>query len=157
MKDTRTGAGSVPVSALVLGLAGVVPFVWGAATEISPFLFDLGQDVLGPRFVGQCVLVFYGTIILSFMSGVLWGFATRAQGGTATLGYALSVLPALWAFFFVGGGADRAAWFLIAGFVGLLGLDYGFWRLGLAPAWWMQLRNLLTLLVVGCLTLGLLF
>ena len=157
MKDTRTGAGSVPVSALALGLAGVIPFLWGAATEISPFLIDLGQDMFGTRIDGQNVLVFYGTIILSFMSGVLWGFSTRAEGGTATLGYTLSVLPALWAFFFVGGGADRAARFLIAGFIGLLGLDYGFWRLGLAPGWWMQLRNLLTLLVVGCMTLGLLF
>ena len=156
MKDTSLLPVEVPRSALLLGLAGVLPFVWGAATDAVPALFQVGQDIFGPRFVGQYVLIFYGTIILSFMSGVLWGFATKAEGRTATLGYGLSVTPALWAFFFVGGGADRATWFLIAGYMGLLGLDYLFWRYGLAPAWWMQLRNLLTALVVGCLVVGLL-
>ncbi|MEC7670198.1 MAG: DUF3429 domain-containing protein, partial [Pseudomonadota bacterium] len=37
------------------------------------------------------------------------------------------------------------------GFIALLGLDFTFWRWGLAPAWWMQLRVLLTTLVVACL------
>lgn len=150
-------APDVPRPALALGLAGVLPFLWGAATEMVPALFAVGQGLIGPRFVGQYVLIFYGTIILSFMSGVLWGFATRAEGRQAALGYGLSVLPALWAFFFVGGGADRATAFLIAGYLGLLALDYGYWRAGLAPDWWMQLRNLLTGLVVLCLLLGLLF
>jgi len=158
MSETSgAGASRVPPAALALGLAGVIPFAWGAATEISPALFDWGQRALGARFVGQYVLVFYGTIILAFMSGVLWGFAARTTGATAAAGYAVSVVPALWAFFFVGGGAERASWFLIAGFVGLLGLDYGFWRLRLAPMWWMSLRNLLTALVVACLAVGLAF
>ncbi|MCV6597419.1 MAG: DUF3429 domain-containing protein [Mangrovicoccus sp.] len=158
MKDLQQNSDpEIPRAALILGLAGVIPFFWGALTEISPALLQWGQEILGGRFIGQYVQIFYGTIILSFMSGVLWGFATKAQGSTAALGYGLSTLPALWAFFFVGGGADRSSWFLIAGFLGLLGLDYGFWRLGLAPSWWMSLRNFLTLLVVGCLTLGLLF
>ena len=157
MKDTRDVDVPIPPAALWLGLAGVLPFVWGAATEISPAIHAAGMDVIGPRFVGQYVLIFYGTIILAFMSGVLWGFATRATGRDAALGYGVSVIPALWAFFFVGGGADRATWFLIAGYLGLLGLDYGFWRVGLAPTWWMNLRSLLTALVVGCLTLGIMF
>jgi len=157
VRDTHPDEVPVPRAALGLGLAGVIPFVWGAATEISPAVMEWGRQVIGPRFVGQYVLIFYGTIILSFMSGVLWGFSARTRGATAALGYALSVLPALWAFFFVGGGSDKSTWFLIAGFLGLLGLDYGFWRLGLAPPWWMTLRNLLTALVVACLTLGLLF
>ncbi|MEM8555181.1 MAG: DUF3429 domain-containing protein [Pseudomonadota bacterium] len=155
MKDTYDGGAPVPLAALVLGLAGVIPFVWGAATIAIPALFELGQTVIGPRFVGQYVQLQYGTIILAFMSGVLWGFSTKATGNTATVGYSLSVVPALWAFFFVGGGADRAAVFLIAGYLILLGLDYGFWRLGLAPSWWMKLRNLLTTLVVASLVTGL--
>jgi len=157
MKDTRHVDAPIPPAALWLGLAGVIPFAWGAATEISPAVFAFGMDLIGPRFVGQYVLIFYGTIILAFMSGVLWGFAARTTGRTAAIGFAVSVIPALWAFFFVGGGADRATWFLIAGYLGLLGLDYGFWRVGLAPPWWMNLRSLLTALVVGCLTLGILF
>jgi hypothetical protein len=157
MKDTRDTTPQVPRAALWLGLAGVIPFAWGALTEISPAVHGFGLDVIGPRFVGQYVLIFYGTIILSFMSGVLWGFATRMTGRDAAIGYTVSVIPALWAFFFVGGGADRATWVLIVGFIGLMGLDYGFWKLGLAPPWWMNLRSLLTALVVGCLTLGILY
>jgi hypothetical protein len=88
------------------------------------------------------------------MSGVLWGFATKAEGRVAATGYALSVLPALWAFFMVGGGAVAAGTSLIAGYVALLGLDYMFWKQGLAPPWWMRLRVLLTAVVVACLAVG---
>ena len=109
------------------------------------------MQVLGPRFIAPFVLLNYGQIILAFMSGVLWGFATRAKGGRAALGYTLSVLPALWVFFTVGAGAASSAGFLIAGFVGLLALDWVFWRQALAPEWWMRLRIMLTAVVVICL------
>jgi hypothetical protein len=85
------------------------------------------------------------------MSGVLWGFATKAEGAQAATGYALSVIPALWAFFFVGGGPTSAAIYLSAGFAGLLALDWSFARQGLAPAWWMSLRVGLTAIVLLCL------
>ncbi|SMX40550.1 DUF3429 domain-containing protein [Maliponia aquimaris] len=141
----------IPRSALLLGLAGVLPFAWGALTIHVPAAYDLGLATLGPRFVGPYVALFYGAVILSFMSGVLWGFATKAQGGQATTGYALSVIPALWAFFTTGGGEVTAALNLIFGFLGLLLLDFAFWRWGLAPPWWMRLRVLLTTLVLACL------
>jgi hypothetical protein len=44
-----------------------------------------------------------------------------------------------------------AATYLIFGFIGLLGLDWMFWRQGLAPPWWMRLRVGLTFVVVLCL------
>ncbi len=62
----------------------------------------------------------------------------------AAAGYALSVIPALWAFFMTGGGPVAAAMNLMAGFVGLLLLDWFFWRAGLTPEWWMRLRGILT-------------
>jgi hypothetical protein len=116
----------IPRPALFLGLAGVIPFLWGAATCTSTAMFDAGRLVFGARFVGPYVIVLYGTIILAFMSGVLWGFATKADGARAATGYALSTLPALWAFFFVGGGAEQALAFLVLGYLGLLVLDYRF-------------------------------
>lgn len=156
MKDTSPTADPIPRSALYLGLAGVLPFAWGAATIHSPTLYDFGSGTFGARFVGQYVQIFYGAVILSFMSGVLWGFAAKAHGPAGPIGYGLSVIPALWTFFMVGGGAQSALLSLAIGFIGVLGLDYLFWRYGLAPSWWMRLRQLITLLVVGCLTLGLL-
>jgi hypothetical protein len=145
---------SIPAAPLVLGLAGLIPFVWGAVTYLNGGLQAWGAEVLGPRFVGPYVQLFYGSVILSFMSGVLWGFATKAEGRQAATGYTLSVIPALWAFFMTGGGPVSAATNLIFGFVGLLLLDYAFYRWGLTPDWWMRLRVLLTGVVVACLAVG---
>lgn len=139
---------TIPRSALILGLAGLLPFFWGSATVLRPELGLWGQMNLGGRFIGPYVQLFYGAIILAFMSGVLWGFATKATGQMATASYALSVIPALWAFFMTGGGPTTAAINLIVGFLGLLLLDWHFWRLGLAPSWWMHLRGLLTAIVI---------
>ncbi|MBS1302219.1 DUF3429 domain-containing protein [Loktanella sp. SALINAS62] len=136
----------IPTGPLVLGLAGLLPFLWGALTALVPSLGEWAMLTLGGRFTAPFVQLSYGAIILSFMSGVLWGFATR-QGGL--LPYALSVIPALWAFFMVGGGPTAAGINLCAGFLGLLLLDWQFAKAGLAPAWWMQLRTLLTAIVVA--------
>lgn len=141
----------IPRTALLLGLAGLLPFAWGVVTLWFPAAALQTIALVGPRFVGPYVGLFYGAVILSFMSGVLWGFATKADGPVASWGYGLSVLPALWAFFTTGGGDQSAAVALIAGFAGLLGLDWLFWRHGLAPEWWMRLRLLLTAGVVLCL------
>lgn len=145
---------SIPKSALFLGLAGVLPFVWGAITTLFPAFGLQMAGHIGSRFIGPYVQLYYGAIILSFMSGVLWGFATKVEGQTATTGYVFSVLPALWAFFMTGGGPVTASVNLIAGFLGLLLLDWQFSRQGLAPPWWMQLRILLTTIVVICLLSG---
>lgn len=142
----------IPRPALALGLAGLLPFLWGAATLVSPTLAQATLNMIGPRFAGPYVLITYGTVILCFMSGVLWGFATRATGWA---GYALSVAPALWAFFMVGGGPVQALSALITGFVVLLVIDLQFSHWGLTPRWWMRLRVILTAGVVLCLALGL--
>ena len=62
---------TIPRIPLILGLAGLIPFIWGALSAISPALQNLGIEIIGPRFVGPFVSLFYGAIILSFMSGVL--------------------------------------------------------------------------------------
>ena len=145
---------SIPRSALWLGLAGLIPFVWGALTTLNPALAEWGLRSFGARFIGPYIQLYYGAVILSFMSGVLWGFATKAEGAAATTGYALSVIPALWAFFMTGGGPTTAGINLIFGFVGLLLLDFHFARLRLAPPWWMPLRLFLTTIVLACLAAG---
>jgi hypothetical protein len=145
----------IPRAALWLGLAGLLPFLWGAATILHPGLAEWTSATLGNRFRGPYVQIAYGIVILSFMSGVLWGLATKASGRTAATGYALSVIPALWVFFTVGGGPEIASRNLIAGFVGILALDWLFWRQGLAPEWWLRLRLLLTVVAVACLSVWL--
>lgn len=148
--DTR-----IPRPALLLGLAGLIPFLWSAATHLSPALSAMAGQWLSPMFLGAYVGLTYGTVILAFMSGVLWGFATRAEGREATLAYTLSVIPALWAFFMVTDASDSSRIFLAAGFVGLLLLDAMFSAWGLAPRWWLRLRVMLTVVVLACLAIPL--
>ncbi|RKF14675.1 DUF3429 domain-containing protein [Roseovarius spongiae] len=145
---------SIPRAPLLLGLAGLIPFVWGAVTVLLP---DLGMWTvrnIGARFAGPYVMLFYGAIILAFMSGVLWGFAAKLDAARAPTGYALSVIPALWAFLMTGGGPTGAGISLMAGFIGLLGLDWLFWRHGATPPWWMELRVMLSAVVLACLAVG---
>ncbi len=69
----------IPRAPLLLGLAGLIPFLWGALSVLRPEVAAWGAGALGPRFVGPYVQLFYGAVILSFMSGVLWGFATLSR------------------------------------------------------------------------------
>lgn len=146
----------IPLSALILGLAGLIPFLWGAANVAYPPSGGWVGGWLPPMYRGTYVSLTYGVVILSFMAGVLWGFATKAKGAKAAAGYALSVVPALWAFFMVNGDPGNAAVNLAAGFAGLLMLDYFFALQGLAPGWWMRLRVLLTAVVLTCLAVPIL-
>ncbi|MFQ6547205.1 DUF3429 domain-containing protein [Aestuariibius sp. 2305UL40-4] len=141
----------VPRSAMLLGAAGLLPFLWGVLTTLSPEMAEFTRTTVGPRFLGTYLIISYGTVILAFMSGVLWGFATKTEGKAAAAAYALSTLPALWAFFVFGPGAQVAAQNLIIGYIGLLILDWGFQRQGLAPDWWLSLRIPLTAGVIACL------
>lgn len=141
----------IPRAPLWLGLAGLLPFLGGAFVIVT----DLEITASGFTFFfapeGQTILAHYGVVILAFMSGVLWGFATRSD---RALPYILSVLPALWTFFYATGPETRALLNLALGFIALLGLDAWFMAKSLAPPWWLRLRLLLTAVVVPCLLVG---
>lgn len=146
----------IPPSALLLGLAGLIPFLWGASSSAT-LLVEFMPITLPPAFAGPAILISYGTIILSFMAGVIWGFAAKADGPWLPFGLGLSVIPALWIFFFSGQPQGTMILALIAGFIGLLAIDHACVRKGLAPSWWLPLRVLLTAVVVFCLVIGFLF
>ena len=145
----------IPRPALILGLAGLIPFLWSAATHLSPALSSSAAQVLSPMFLGAYVGLTWGTVVLAFMSGALWGFATKAEGREATIAYILSVIPALWGFVMVSDASDTSAIFLATGFVGLLLLDAMFTAWGLAPRWWLRLRVMLTVGALACLAIPL--
>ena len=144
----------IPTGALILGLSGVLPFAWGAVTLHSEEAFNFGIENFGARFVGPLIQLSYGVIILCFMSGVLWGFATKMDEKNGSLGYILSVLPALWAFLSMGRGPISDTISLIVGFLAVLLIDRHFYLLKLTPLWWMKLRIPLTFLVISLLGLG---
>ncbi len=148
-----------PLAPLLLTLGGLIPFVMGAVIAAGWLNADMGDPdtggypLIGAR-DGALILTRYGVIILCFMSGVLWGFATKASGAQATACYVLSVIPALWAFLNPGTRADEALINLMIGFAGVLILDFAFARWGLAPKWWMTLRVPVTGVVISCLAIG---
>ena len=150
----------IPPAALLLGLAGLIPFFWAAllVLELFPGL-TLTEHLPAPLTGdGRLIMVRYGGIILPFMAGVLWGFATRAETPMmTTAAFTLSVLPALWWFFMPGTGVISALTNLATGFIGVLLLDYAFHRWGLTPRWWIALRVQLTTVVVICLAIGIFF
>ncbi len=146
-----------PRAAMVLGFAGLIPFLWGALTVLFPGLAAAAAGVVGERFTGAPVLIAYGTVILCFMGGVLWGFATQAEPEMAWKAYGTSVLPALWVFFAVGGTAAASLSALLVGFFAMLSLDLQFAQWKLVPRWWIGFRVILTLVVLVCLGIGFAF
>ncbi len=135
----------IPPAALLLGLAGLIPFmvcalvIWTGASV--PLIDDPARAMLA-----------YGALILSFLGGVRWGFALRmTDGGLQAQAFVLAVAPAI------------AAWFLLLGpvLMGLAVLPVMILLLGLAddqlpkvgvPIWYRGLRRLLTAgAVLSCL------
>ena len=145
----------IPNSALILGLAGLLPFFWGAATSLEFVAENLKLNGFSEKYIGSRISLIYGTIILAFMSGVLWGFAANVSGKRQPIGFILSVLPALWAFFTFNGLLINPLTGLIIGFLGVFAIDVRFHYWQLTPEWWLSLRCILTLLVIICLSVNL--
>lgn len=148
MSNTR-----IPTAPFLLGLSGLLPFLWGALSVIFPSLLPALQDAV-PMFFGQTILALYGLTILAFMSGTLWGFATLSAQPVAAWGYAFSVVPALWGVASFAFPDDTTCALLALGLVVLLPLDIRAITLGEAPKWWLKLRLILTAVAVVCLMVG---
>ena len=144
----------IPNSAFILGLSGLIPFFWGALSSLDLVLEKLKLSGLSEEYTGSGVNLIYGTIILAFMSGVLWGFAANVGDKRRPIGFILSVIPALWAFFTFNGLLMNPLISLIIGFLGVFAIDVRFHYWQLTPEWWLSLRCILTLLVVICLSVN---
>lgn len=136
-----------PQLALLLGYAGLVPFVsgalgiWGIPIGWRPFVLDALLD--------------YAAVILAFMGAIHWGLAMRGEASDikARLQLGLSVIPPLLGWAALAGGLPMALSlpvFLFA-FIGLYLADMHAVHEGLAPQWYPALRKPLTLAV--CLSL----
>ena len=145
----------IPNSALILGLSGLIPFFWGAVTSIDLVVENLKLTGFSEEYMGSRISLIYGTIILAFMSGVLWGFAANVGDKRRTVGLILSILPALWAFFTFNSTLINPFISLIIGFLGVVAIDVRFYYWQLTPEWWLSLRSILTLFVIIFLSVNL--
>lgn len=143
---TERQSTEVPRAAVLLGGAGLIPFV---GLAVCTWAYPMGGEA------GR-ILTAYGVVILSFMGGCRWGLAAAGMGqGPSTGMLAISVVPALWAW---------AAWFLLpetgvqialaVGLIALLAADIALTREGGAPPWWPRLRWPLSIGAAGSLLSG---
>lgn len=135
-----------PRTPLALATLGTAPFVVaaiGAATDtvFTPFPYSSVETI-----------IHFGIIVLSFLTGILWGFASHSAKGQSSYAYITGAIPVLYVFFaVVGTDADKLE-ALMFGFPALLTIDTSFQHSRLAPRWWLTLRIPTTLVIIACLT-----
>jgi hypothetical protein len=148
----------VPYPALVVAVAGLLPFLYGALLVLSPpgtwptiGLFPPDADG------GVALLERFGAVILGFMGGCLWGFASAPGRVPGLAVLAVSAVPAVLAALAIRPVPALSCIWLAFGFVVLQAIDVAMQRAGVAPAYWLSLRLPLTALVIACLLVGALY
>ena len=145
----------LPLFAILLGLAGLLPFAGCGLGALSP------DPALADR--SLLALVAYGSVILAFLGGVHWGFALDGSGADGSgaptvrvqrLRFGLGVLPSLlgWAALMLAfvGWPLLALVLLAAGVIATTLTEARATRQGLAPQSYMRLRWVLSAGVLVC-------
>lgn len=141
----------LPPIAIILGLAGLLPFLLCSLGALSPSSDGSTRSLLA--------LVAYGSTILAFLGGVHWGFALDGSGAVSErvqrARFGLGVAPSLigWAAMLVTfiGLPTTGLIVLTAGFVATTAVEAQAARRGLMPRRYMWLRWGLSGVVVVCL------
>ena len=141
----------LPPFAIVLGIAGLAPFVLCSLGALSLESDGSTRSLLA--------LVAYGATILAFLGGVHWGFALDGSGVATQrvqrARFGLGVLPSLigWAAMLVTfiGLPTPGLLVLTAGFIATTAVEGQAARRGLMPQRYMWLRWGLSVVVVVCL------
>ncbi len=134
---------TIPIGPMLLGIAGVIPFVGAVAMVI------FGP----PRFVEIATfsLLAYGAVILSFLGGILWG-SILARGFTEIGNdqirlLVIGVVPSLCGWVALLAGPNIGLPLMAVAFSFVLVVDLLSTRDGLLPPWYPRLRIPLTISV----------
>ena len=139
----------IPTPALVLGLAGLLPFL------ISAFL-TFGADVKSSA-MGLLSLGTYGAVILSFLGGIRWGLIVNNKAQLQKWSpLAWSVVPSLIAWPALLLPSRYMLSVLAVGFVFQYAMDNEAIKAKKMPLWFGRLRLILTTGAVLSLLAGLL-
>ncbi|MEQ8585483.1 MAG: DUF3429 domain-containing protein [Thalassobaculaceae bacterium] len=140
----------IPLPARLLGFAGVIPFVGGAA-GVWALQAPWDWVVLNAQ-------VYYGCAILSFLGAVHWGraLASPLQGEALWRPLAWSVTPSLLAWVAALAKPDLGIVLLVGGLVAAFMVDRSATALGWFPAWYGVLRKYLSIIAVASLGVSLL-
>jgi len=132
----------VPRTARLLGLAGLLP-------QVIALLIVLGHDP-ALRFSALAMGYAYAALILSFLGGLWWGLAAKAERPPAWI-WVAAVAPSLIALASAVPWAIGEAWpgpslvLLGAALIASLLVDRRLRAMGIAPPWWLALRVPLSL------------
>jgi hypothetical protein len=150
MTENETDTKTMPVSALLLGIGGLILF-FGLAFGQG----RVSDELLADRLI--LAYVFYAASILSFLGGIGWGLAmSESDPVQRGLSFGVSIIPSLvgWAAAFI--NVQNLAFSL-----GILGTGFvlqGAWDFYLvqtnrAPRWFAAMRLGLTLAVLASMAL----
>lgn len=128
---------TIPPAALILGLAGILPFAAAAVAQTGRL------ELISPA-EGLRLAVIYGAVILSFLGGIRWGAALRAQRRSQARDFSASVLPSLAGVAALLLPDGLAISLLIAGFLMQALWDVLSVESGSLPPWFGKLRMILT-------------
>ncbi|MDB5641554.1 MAG: hypothetical protein JWN07_871 [Hyphomicrobiales bacterium] len=149
--DVTPHNAKIPVSALLLGVAGLIPF----------FGLAVWQGVAGDELVAERLMmgfVFYAASILSFLGGVGWGLAINETDPVQRgLAFSVSTVPSLiaWAAAFINvQNLGFALTILGAAFLLQVAWDWHLTQIGRAPRWFAKLRIGLTIAVICAIALA---
>lgn len=142
---------TLPPIAILLGAAGLIPFVLGSLAALS-LEGDLATRSL-------LALSAYGAVILAFLGGVHWGFGLQPgpdqPARVQRMRFGLGVVPSLigWAGLLVTfiGLPKTGLLVLTAGFVLTTIAEARAAAAGLVPTGYMLLRWVLSIVVIVCL------
>ncbi|WP_026988765.1 DUF3429 domain-containing protein [Fodinicurvata fenggangensis] len=144
----------LPRPALVLGFAGLLPFVAGS---LAVWFLPMGWNDYA-----LFIQMAYAAVILSFLGAIHWGLALAGTGTEGSDRDALtwkrlgwSVVPALLGWFALVMTPVPGLILMILSFFGILQGDVLAVRRGQAPVWYIALRRPLTAAVILCLGLSL--
>ena len=135
------------------------PALWLGGTGLIPFIAPVGVLWLGApvwRELAWAVLHGYAAVILSFVGAIHWGAALRENdAGRLWQAMGWSVVPALLAWVTLLLPHSYGVALLLLGFAAQYWMDRRAVAQGWLPAWYGQLRRLLTAGVTACLALAL--
>lgn len=133
----------MPRPALVLGVAGLLPFL---ATAIAAFMVGYPALVIVIN-----LQMTYAAITLSFLGAVHWGLALAQNDADNWRRLGLSVLPALAGWLALVVPNAYGLLLLALGFAAVFFADLRCIAARRAPAWYRALRKPLTAVVLACL------
>lgn len=130
-----TASGTAPLVALLLGWAGVIPFLAAAGGWI------LGSPVI--RIYALQLGTAYAATIIVFLGAVHWGVSLKRERAS-TFGYIWSVLPSLAVTLVLAAPPLTRPIFLLTGLLICWGVDAFAWKSQGLPQWYLKLRHGLT-------------